>query len=90
MNDDHMDGATAFPYLSLQIFPPKGSAMLWFTLKVSSGQQEYGTRFTQCPVTYKSKWIASRDILIQNLPMWLDFIKNEDNLTLHDYDKKFF
>jgi hypothetical protein len=61
MNDDHMDGWTAFPYLKLRIRPTEGSALFWFTLK-HSGANEYGTRFTQCPVMYKGKWIAYKHI----------------------------
>lgn len=85
-----MDGATAFPYLKLRLSPSKGSALFWFTLR-RSGQAEYGTRFTQCPVTNKSKWMASKNIYVQNFPKWL-LRENptENDMTLEDYDKRFF
>lgn len=84
-----MGGATAFPYLKLSLSPPKGSALFWFTLK-RKGQTEYGTRFTQCPVTNKSKWIATKNIYVQDLPTWLKANPTENDMTLEDYDKRFF
>lgn len=90
MNDDHMDGATAFPYLELRVSPEKGSALFWFTL-TPTGQSEYGTRFTQCPVIHKSKWIATKNIFVQGRSLWqLDDDDGEDNLTSDDYDRHFF
>ncbi len=90
MNDDHMDGAMAFPYLKLSLSPPAGSALLWFTLK-RTGEREYGTRFTQCPTLNGSKWIASKNIYVQNFPSWLsDGNPTESDMTLEDYDKRFF
>lgn len=84
-----MDGAIAFPYLKLRLLPQKGSALFWFTLK-QKGQTEYGTRFAQCPVTNKSKWIATKNIFIQNFPSWLSKSPPGNDLTLEDYDKRFF
>lgn len=84
-----MDGSTAFPYLKLRLSPPKGSALFWFTLK-REGQIEYGTRLTQCPVTNKSKWIATKNIFVQDFPTWLSENPSENDMTLEDYDKRFF
>lgn len=89
MNDDHQDGATAFPYLKLKILPTKGSALFWFTLR-RTGQREYGTRFTQCPVTNKSKWIAMKNIFEQKYPTWLSRSFTENEMTSKDYDERFF
>lgn len=89
MNDEHMDGATAFPYLKLRLSPPKGSALFWLTLR-RTGEREFGTRFTQCPVTNKSKWIALKNINVQELPAWLSESPAGNEMTLEDYDKRFF
>lgn len=84
-----MNGATAFPYLKLRLSPKKGSALFWFTL-TPMGKTEYGTRFTQCPVTHKSKWIATKNIFIQDLPLrYIEDITRSE-MTLEDYDEKFY
>jgi prolyl 4-hydroxylase len=59
MSDDHTEeGFLAFPYLKLRVLSArKGSALFWYTLK-QSGRDEFGARFTSCPVTVGSKWIA--------------------------------
>ncbi|KAG5683353.1 hypothetical protein PVAND_012639 [Polypedilum vanderplanki] len=92
MNDDHMDGYTAFPYLKLRLKPNEGSALFWFTLK-HSGEYEYGTRFTQCPVMYKSKWIAFKNLYErgQEFKRPCKLYKNEEEkISIEDYDRKFF
>jgi len=91
MNDDHMDGYTALPYLKSRIIPREGSALFWFTLK-KSGQSEYGTRFTQCPVLYKSKWIAYKYIYEHGqefnrpCPSRMEFVPT----NINEYDNEFF
>lgn len=87
MNDDHMDGYIAFPYLKLRVMPRKGSALFWFTLKHSGGI-EYGTRFTQCPVMYKSKWIASKNLLERGQECVTTKTFTETNIE--DYDRELF
>lgn len=91
MNDDHMDGFTAFPYLKVHVKPRKGSALFWFTLK-HSGQKEYGTRFTQCPVTYRSKWLASKALFEQGQDSRKPCLptKHFIEAKIEDFDDKFF
>lgn len=92
MNDDHMDGYTAFPYLKVKIIPREGSALFWFTLK-SSGQREYGTRYTQCPVLGGvGKWIAYRNILERGQEFKRPCKSTEKFIPtrVSDYDNKVF
>ena len=91
MNDDHMGGYTAFPYLKVRIKPREGSALFWFTLK-HSGQHDYGTRYTQCPVLYKSKWIAFKNIYERGQEFKRPCLPEKRFVPtkIDDYDAEFF
>lgn len=48
-----------FPFVSLKVPPKKGSAVFWWNLS-TSGDGEYLTRHSGCPVLLGSKWVANK------------------------------
>lgn len=59
MSDVEKGGATIFPYLKVRIAPEKGSAAFWYNLR-TSGQKDFLTLHSGCPVLLGSKWVANK------------------------------
>lgn len=63
MTDVELGGATAFPYLNALVPPKRGSAVFWYNLRHTGGD-DYYTRHAGCPVlmgnkVVMNKWIHS-------------------------------
>jgi hypothetical protein len=59
LSDVIKGGATVFPFMNVFIPAKKGSAAFWFNLH-ESGEGEYLSRHSGCPVLIGNKWVANK------------------------------
>ena len=61
IHDEPVGGATAFiyPYQEVTVWPRKGSAAFWFSLK-KRGHRDLRTIHGGCPVIKGTKWILNK------------------------------
>ena len=55
LDDPEAGGATVWPFLGVNIFPAKGSAVWWFDTK-SDSVPDLETKHAACPVLLGQKW----------------------------------
>ena len=55
LDDPEAGGATVWPFLGVNIFPEKGSAVWWFNTK-SDSVPDLETKHAACPVLLGQKW----------------------------------
>ena len=60
-------GATVWPYLGVNVFPEKGSAVWWFNTR-SDSVPDIETKHAACPVLLGQKWIGNKWIGYK--PQW--------------------
>ena len=55
LDDPEAGGATVWPFLGVNVFPEKGSAVWWFNTK-SDSVPDLETKHAACPVLLGQKW----------------------------------
>ena len=66
LDDPEAGGATVWPFLGVNVFPEKGSAVWWFNTK-SDSVPDLETKHAACPVLLGQKW--------SKLPIELNLIR---------------
>lgn len=59
LDDPEAGGATVWPFIGVNVFPEKGSAVWWFNTK-SDSVPDLETKHAACPVLLGQKWIGNK------------------------------
>lgn len=66
MNDVEFGGATVFPCLNVSVPAKKGTALIWYNLKLS-GAYETRSLHGGCPVLKGFKWSELSGYILKNV-----------------------